>query len=172
MNPLWELPPVVAVLVLALLFSYRDDPRKFRTGLYLLALLVWGALTVAALAVAVVRHRIDDEAAAWLLLGLLGFLVLTVVALAVLTANGVTLLRRDGACGCSRWVSGSCHYVALAFTTLSLDSVRLSILDDGPGRRWATSSALSPSFSTGRCTRRSWRAGVGRWWPSSCWARA
>lgn len=138
MNPLWELPPVVAVLVLALLFSYRDDPRKFRTGLYLLALLVWGALTVAALAVAVVRHRIDDEAAAWLLLGLLGFLVLTVVALALfLIANGVTLLRREG-WGLSRLLSMGLGvvmlgYVALAFTTLSLDSVRLSILMLGLG---------------------------------------
>lgn len=92
-----QLPIGVAVLLLALTISVLTDPRKFRTGLYLLALLVWGTLTAIELIVGLVRQEVNAVTAEWIAVGLIFAVLATVLALAVfLIVTGVTLIRREG----------------------------------------------------------------------------
>lgn len=91
-----ELPTGVAVLLVALLVSVTSDPRKMRTAIYLLALVVWSLMSVAGWIIAVAEH-FDQQLGAYALLALLVILLGTVIALAVfLIVTGLTLLRREG----------------------------------------------------------------------------
>ena len=91
-----ELPFGVAVLVVALTISATSDPRKVRTGLYLLGLVLWCLTSVAGLIIAVVEN-FRQELAAYAALALMVLLLGTVLALAgFLIVTGITLLRREG----------------------------------------------------------------------------
>lgn len=91
-----ELPIGVGLLLVALTISATSDPRKVRTGLYLLALLVWCLTSVAGLIVAAIENY-RQELAAYALLALMVILLGTVLALAgFLIVTGITLVRREG----------------------------------------------------------------------------
>lgn len=91
-----ELPIGVALLVVALTISATSDPRKVRTGLYLLALVMWCLTSVAGLIIAVVENY-RQELVTYALIALMVALLVTVLALAgFLIVTGVTLLRREG----------------------------------------------------------------------------
>ncbi|MFT4216297.1 MAG: YdcF family protein [Micropruina sp.] len=91
-----ELPVGAVVLLVALVGSARSDPRKMRTALYLLALLIWALTSVAGLIIAT-AERFDQMLGAYALLALLVILLGTVLALAgFLIVTGITLLRREG----------------------------------------------------------------------------
>lgn len=84
------------VLLAALLVSWYRDPRKYRLGLVLMALIVWMFFSVTAWSVSG-AHDVDERAGALVLLAILALLVATVVAFAgFLVISGVTLLRREG----------------------------------------------------------------------------
>lgn len=92
-----ELPGGVVVLLLGLVLSYRNDPRTFRTGLFLLAILTWAVLAVVGLLLDSAERRFDSTAAGVVLLVLLVLLLATVLILGVfLITTGVTLVRREG----------------------------------------------------------------------------
>lgn len=92
-----QMPIGVLVLLVALIISVLTDPRKFRTGLYLLALLVWAGLSVIGLAVGLIRREINPITAEWVLIALIVIVLGTVLALAgFLLATGITLIRKEG----------------------------------------------------------------------------
>ena len=92
-----QLPVLVAVLVVALTISTLTDPRKFRTGLYLLAVVVWGSLTLLGSIVSLAQRSVSAVTAEWLLIALIVIAMVTVLALAgFLIATGVTLIRKEG----------------------------------------------------------------------------
>ena len=89
-------PGVLALLLAAIGLDWHHDPRKFRIGLLLVALITWVllALTVASVAGA---RELDELGGAYVLLAVLVLLLVTVVAFAgFLVVTGVTLLRREG----------------------------------------------------------------------------
>ncbi|MFT4296536.1 MAG: YdcF family protein [Micropruina sp.] len=91
-----ELPTGVIVLLVALVVSVATDPRKLRTGLYLLALLSWLLMTGAGLVMGALAS-FDQQLGAYAFLALVVIVLGTVLALAgFLIVTGITLLRREG----------------------------------------------------------------------------
>ncbi|MBK8446549.1 MAG: YdcF family protein [Micropruina sp.] len=129
---MFGLPVGVMLLLVGLVVSYRSDPRTFRTGLYLLAVITWGLLTLVGLAISLAERRFDDTIAAVVLLVLLGLLLVTVLTLAAfLITTGVTLVRREGF-AVSRLLSiglgvGMIGYVALWGLVLARNDLSLAL---------------------------------------------
>jgi uncharacterized SAM-binding protein YcdF (DUF218 family) len=111
--------PTTELLPLAVLaISFWLDPRKMRTGLYLLATVLWGGLTITGALVGVLSAW-DNRAAAWTLLALLVTgLVMVVGFSGFLIASGVTLLRREGM-ALSRVVGIALGVVLLGYVCLA-----------------------------------------------------
>lgn len=95
--PLILFLPLVLPVVLAVIEGVRD-PRKVRIGVYLLTAFLSGGMLI--LGALLRGFEGDDEAslmAAWVLLGGLVVLVVSLVTLGVmLVLNGVTMVRREG----------------------------------------------------------------------------
>ncbi len=89
--------PSLVVLVLAGV-SAALDPRKVRTGVYLLTGLLLAALTAVGSTLEVVGSLIPDSTTeAWILLGGLLVVGVSVIVLGVmLLLNGLTVVRREG----------------------------------------------------------------------------
>lgn len=126
-------PVGAAVLLIALIVSARSDPRKLRTALYLLGLIVWTALAALGLVLQVIETEFAVDDAVILLLVLLLVALGTVLALAgFLIVTGVTLIRKEGF-AYSRLLSialgaGMLGYLALWWLVLALDASRFAIL--------------------------------------------
>ncbi len=109
---LTELLPVAVFLV-----SYRLDPRKFRTGLYLLFALFWLGTTIVG-AISGWASSVDELAGALVLLAVILMFLVTVVGFAgFLVVTGVTNVRREGF-ALSRVLSLVLGLVLLAYTGL------------------------------------------------------
>lgn len=127
-----ELPIGVALLVVALTISATSDPRKVRTGLYLLALVMWCLTSVAGLIIAVVENY-RQELVTYALIALMVALLVTVLALAgFLIVTGVTLLRREG-WGLSRLLSiglgvGMLGYLGLWVPVLMANATQWAVV--------------------------------------------
>ncbi len=86
-----EIIPLVIFLV-----SFALEPRKFRTGVYLLGAVAWLAVIVVGWTLAA-ASTIDDRLGGWWLLGLVVVAGLTLVGLALfMIVAGITLVRREG----------------------------------------------------------------------------
>lgn len=122
--PTTELLPIAVFLL-----SFWRDPRKFRTGLYLLAALIWATLSIAGWASGALTEW-DELAGAFLLLGLILVGLAAVVGFAgFLIVTGITMVRREGF-GLSRVLGLGLGLVLLAYVALVLavvytDSLRL-----------------------------------------------
>ncbi len=91
-----ELPGGMAILLVALTISVTSDPRKMRTALYLLALLIWLLMSAVGLTVGA-AESFDPRLGGYTFLALLVLMLGTVIALAgFLIVTGITLLRREG----------------------------------------------------------------------------
>lgn len=89
-------PGIFTVLLAAIGLDWYRDPRKFRIGLTLTALIVWALLSLTFTSVATAEEW-DDLGGVYVLFGVLGLILLAVVAFAgFLVVTGVTLLRREG----------------------------------------------------------------------------
>ena len=89
-------PGVFTVLLAVIGLDWRHDPRKFRIGLMLTALIVWALLSLTSTSVATAQEW-DDLGGVYVLFGVLALILLTVVAFGgFLVVTGVTLLRREG----------------------------------------------------------------------------
>lgn len=85
-----ELIPLAIFLI-----SFGREPRKFRTGVYLLGAVGWLAVIVLGWSLAVVS-RLDDRFGGWWLLGVVAVAAITLVGLAIsMIVAGVTLVRRE-----------------------------------------------------------------------------
>lgn len=83
--------------LLVFLISFQIEPRKFRTGIYLTWALGWLVLVFLGFLIAAVTSIWDDLSAAYLLLGALAVVALTIAGLAVfLIAAGITLVLKEG----------------------------------------------------------------------------
>ena len=126
-----QLPSTVVLLLVALIVSVLTDPRKFRTGLYLLALVVWGSLTLLGSIVSVLLWGTNAVTTEWVLIALACVALLTILALAgFLIVTGITLIRKEGF-AISRLLSlglgvGMLVYLGLWALVLRLESVRLA----------------------------------------------
>lgn len=109
---LTDLLPLAAFLV-----SYRLDPRKFRTGLFLLLALFWIAITIIGSITGWVSS-LNELAGAFVVLAVLLMVLATVIGFAgFLVATGVTNVRREGF-GVSRALSLVLGLVLLTYTGL------------------------------------------------------
>jgi uncharacterized SAM-binding protein YcdF (DUF218 family) len=89
------LGPEIIPLVIFLI-SFAREPRKFRTGVYLLGALAWLAVIVLGWTLAAFS-KLDDRFGAWWLLGVVAVAAVVLVALAVfMIVAGFTLVRREG----------------------------------------------------------------------------
>ena len=90
------LPALVLFLVFAA--SAALDPRKVRTGVYLLGAVTLAAMTSLGFLMEGIALTVDgDQVDAWILLGLLVVVAVSVLALGVLLVlNGLTVVRREG----------------------------------------------------------------------------
>lgn len=125
------LPGGLGLLVVALLISVFNDPRKMRTALLLLAVVISLLTSAAGLIIGLLENNLDTLIAAYVLVGLMAAMLLTVVALAVfLIVTGITLLRKEGF-AISRLLGlglgvGMLGYVAAAWAVLVTESVPLA----------------------------------------------
>ncbi len=119
----------VLLPVAVFLFSFWRDPRKVRTGLYLLFALVWLAIA----AVGEVTGRVasvDARAGAFVVRAVIGLGLVTVIGFAgFLLVAGVTLVRREGL-ALSRVLAillglGLLVHAGLAVAVVSTDSIEL-----------------------------------------------
>lgn len=126
------LPVGIGVLLAALLVSLATDPRKMRTALYLLALIVWLLMSGVGLLLGA-AERFDQLLAGYALLALLTIMLGTVIALAgFLIVTGVALLRREGR-ALSRLLGlglglGMLGYVGLWVAVLATGSSQWAVL--------------------------------------------
>jgi len=87
-------PEIVPLAIFVI--SFALEPRKFRTGVYLMGALAWLAVIVLGWLLAAVS-TLDDRLGGWWLLGLVAAGGLALVALAIfMIAAGITLVRREG----------------------------------------------------------------------------
>lgn len=153
------LPGGLGLLVVALLISVFNDPRKMRTALLLLAVLTSLLTSVAGLTLGLLENNLDAVIVAYVLVGVMAVMLLTVVALAVfLIVTGITLLRKEGF-AVSRLMGfglgvGMLGYVAAAWAVLVTESVPLAALTLFVGLPLGyLATASSRSCSTAGCTR-------------------
>lgn len=103
--------------LLGFALSYHHDPRKFRTGLYLLAALAWLALLSVTTVVNLAAAR-DEYLGGVLLLAVVVLAAVMVLAFAVfLVVTGLTLIRREGV-AISRFLSLGVGLVLLGYLGL------------------------------------------------------
>ncbi|MGC4105684.1 MAG: YdcF family protein [Thermomicrobiales bacterium] len=131
---MWVWFPSVFLLAMAGLFALRDE-RTLRTGIFLLAGVSIAGLTVLGLVLDKTGNVDDpsDLTADWILLGVLGIALASVVILGlVLAINGVVLMRREGrspAHALSLAMGlGILVYVGLAGLSIVADSPRLLLI--------------------------------------------
>lgn len=87
-------PEIIPLAIFVI--SFALEPRKFRTGLYLLGALGWLAAIVLGWTLAA-ASTVDDQLGGWWLLGVVVVAGLTLVGLAVfMIVAGITLVRREG----------------------------------------------------------------------------
>ncbi|MCE1173876.1 MAG: YdcF family protein [Propionibacteriales bacterium] len=87
-------PEIIPLVIFAV--SFALEPRKFRTGLYLLGALAWLAAIVLGWTLAAAT-TVDDQLGGWWLLGLVVVGGLTLIGLALfMIVAGITLVRREG----------------------------------------------------------------------------
>ncbi len=88
----WDLLPVLVFVV-----SFRLEPRKLRTGVYLLIAIGWLVLLGLGWLISVSVRYVSRDAAGYILLGFLGVAVLAVTGFAVFLVNaGITVILREG----------------------------------------------------------------------------
>ncbi|HQZ00558.1 MAG TPA: YdcF family protein [Propionicimonas sp.] len=110
-------PTLSLVLLAVILIDWYYDPRKYRIGLMLTALVAWLLLSVAFWLIERAQAR-GDRAGALVLLAVLGMVVATVIAFAgFLVVTGITLLRREGI-SLSRGLSLGLGLVLLGYVAL------------------------------------------------------
>lgn len=91
--------PILSALAPLVVFaiSFALDPRKFRTGLYLFAGLLWLGLSLFSHGFTAVERVWNTEIAAWYVLAVALIFAVTIVGLAIfLVLAGITLVRREG----------------------------------------------------------------------------
>lgn len=126
-----QLPSTVVLLLVALIVSVLTDPRKFRTGLYLLALVVWGSMTAVFGVLSLIQQGLSERAAEWVTIALILTGLVTILVLAgFLIVTGITLIRKEGF-AISRLLSfglgvGMLVYLGLWALVLRFESVRLA----------------------------------------------
>lgn len=83
--------------VLVFVVSFHLEPRKLRTGVYLLIALGWLVLLAVGWLISISVRYVSRDAGGYILLGFVGVAVLTVTGFAVFLVNaGITLILREG----------------------------------------------------------------------------